>query len=200
MDEMTDKREIRKKIMTLRNAMTPEEIEAKSGEIVRRLKGLREIRESSTLMVYLSFGSEVLTDDLIRWGWAEGKRIVVPFCHPESRVLTPCLLGGFVELETGHYGIREPKSERLRPVPLEEIDAVLIPAVAFDRQGRRVGYGGGYYDRFLPEIPRAARIGAAFACQIVAEILPDPHDVPADRIVTEDELIVAGIISSDISA
>jgi len=200
MDEMTDKREIRKRIMTLRNAMTPEEIEAKSGEIVRRLKELREIRESSTLMVYLSFGSEVLTDDLIRWGWAEGKRIVVPFCHPESRVLTPCLIGGFAELETGHYGIREPKSEWLRPVPREEIDAVLIPAVAFDRQGRRVGYGGGYYDRFLPEIPRAARIGAAFACQIVAEILPDPHDVPADRIVTEDELIVAGIISSDISA
>jgi len=88
----------------------------------------------------------------------------------------------------------------MRPVPREEIDVVLIPAVAFDRQGRRVGYGGGYYDRFLPEIPRAARIGAAFACQIVAEIPPDPHDVPADWIVTEDELIVAGIISSDISA
>lgn len=200
MDEMTDKREIRKRIMTLRNAMTPEEIEAKSGEIVRQLTELREIRESSTLMVYLSFGSEVVADGLIVWGWAERKRIVVPFCHPESRVLTPCLLGGFAELETGHYGIREPKDERMRPVPREEIDVVLIPAVAFDRQGRRVGYGGGYYDRFLPEIPRAARIGAAFACQIVAEIPPDPHDVPADRIVTEDELIVAGIISSDISA
>jgi len=200
MDEMTDKREIRKRIMTLRNAMTPEEIEAKSGEIVRQLTELREIRESATLMVYLSFGSEVVADGLIVWGWDAGKRIVVPFCHPESRVLTPCLLGGFAELETGHYGIREPKAERLRPVPLEEIDAVLIPAVAFDRQGRRVGYGGGYYDRFLPEIPRAARIGAAFACQIVTEIPPDPHDVPADRIVTEDELIVAGIISSDISA
>jgi len=199
MDEMTDKREIRKRIMTLRNAMTPEEIEAKSGEIVRQLKGLREIRESSTLMVYLSFGSEVLTDDLIRWGWDAGKRIVVPFCHPESREMTSCLLGGFTELETGHYGIREPKAERLKPVPREEIDAVLIPAVAFDRQGRRVGYGGGYYDRFLPEIPRSARIGAAFACQIVAEIPPDPHDVPADRIVTEDELIVAGIRSSGIS-
>ena len=200
MDEMTDKREIRKRIMTLRNAMTPEEIEAKSGEIVRLLTELREIRESSTLMVYLSFGSEVVADGLIVWGWDAGKRIVVPFCHPESRVLTPCLLGGFAELETGHYGIREPRVERRRPVPREEIDAVLIPAVAFDRQGRRVGYGGGYYDRFLPEIPRAARIGAAFACQIVAEIPPDPHDVPADRIVTEDELIVAGIRSSGISA
>ena len=190
MDEMIVKREIRKKIMALRNAMTPEEIAAKSSEIIRRLKGVRQIRESSTLMVYLSFGSEVLTDDLIRWGWAEGKRIIVPLCRPEGRVLTPSLLAGFDDLESGHYGIREPSAERLRPVPREEIDAVLIPAVAFDRQGKRVGYGGGYYDRFLPEIPRAARIGAAFACQIVTEIPPDPHDVPADRIVTEDELIV----------
>jgi len=190
MDEMTDKREIRKKIMTLRNAMPVEAIAAKSCEIVRRLKELREIRESFTLMVYLSFGSEVLTDDLIRWGWAEGKRIVVPFCHPESRVLTPCLLGGFAELETGHYGIREPKADRLRPVPREEIDAVLIPAVAFDRQGRRVGYGGGYYDRFLPEIPRAARIGAAFACQIVPEIPTDRYDVQVDRIATEGGIII----------
>ncbi|MDO9230334.1 MAG: 5-formyltetrahydrofolate cyclo-ligase, partial [Syntrophales bacterium] len=150
MDEMTDKRGIRKKIMTLRNAMPLEVIAAKSGEIVRRLMELREIRESSTLMVYLSFGSEVVTDELIVWGWDAGKRIVVPLCRPEGRVLMPCLLGGFDELETGHYGIREPKADRLIPVPREEIDAVLIPAVAFDRQGRRVGYGGGYYDRFLP--------------------------------------------------
>jgi 5-formyltetrahydrofolate cyclo-ligase len=199
MDEMTDKREIRKRIMTLRNAMPLEAIAAKSCEIVRRLTELREIRESSTLMVFLSFGSEVVTDGLIVWGWEAGKRIVVPFCHPESRELTPCLLGDFAELETGHYGIREPKADRLIPVLREEIDAVLIPAVAFDRQGRRVGYGGGYYDRFLPKVPRAARIGAVFACQIVAEIPPDPHDVPADRIVTEDELIVAGIKSSGIS-
>jgi 5-formyltetrahydrofolate cyclo-ligase len=190
MDEMTDKRDIRKRIMTLRNAMPLEAIAAKSFEIVHRLTELREIRESSTLMVYLSFGSEVVADGLIVWGWEAGKRIIVPLCRPEGRVLTPCLIGGFDELETGHYGIREPKADRLRPVPREEIDTVLIPAVAFDRQGRRVGYGGGYYDRFLPEIPRAARIGAAFACQIVAEIPPDPHDVPVDRIVTEKRIII----------
>jgi 5-formyltetrahydrofolate cyclo-ligase len=190
MGEMADKGEIRKKILELRNAMLPEEIAAKSGEIARRLTKLREIRESSTLMVFLSFGSEVLTDELIVWGWEAGRRIVVPLCRPKGRVLTPCLLSGFDELEKGHYGIREPKTDRLRPVPQEEIDAVLIPAVAFDRCGHRVGYGGGYYDRFLPEVPRAARIGAAFACQIVMEIPPDPHDVPVDRIVTEEELII----------
>jgi 5-formyltetrahydrofolate cyclo-ligase len=187
---MTDKKEIRKRILTLRNDMTPGEIAGKSGVIIRRLTELRELREASTLMVFLSFGSEVLTDDLLRWGWDAGKRIVIPLCRPEGRGLTPCLLGSFAELETGHYGIREPNAEIIRTVPREEIDAVLVPAVAFDRRGYRVGYGGGYYDRFLPEVPRAARIGAAFSCQIVAEIPADSHDVPADRIVTEQEIII----------
>jgi 5-formyltetrahydrofolate cyclo-ligase len=186
MDEMADKQEIRKKIWSLRNGMTPEEITVKSGLIIRRLTELRDLRKASTLMVFLSFGSEVLTDDLLCWGWETGKRMVIPLCRPEDRSLTPCLLGSVGELEIGHYGIREPKAENIRPVPREEIDAILVPAVAFDLRGYRVGYGGGYYDRFLPSVPQAVRIGAAFSCQIVAEIPADPHDVPVDRIVTEN--------------
>lgn len=190
MDEMTDKREIRKRIMRLRNAMTPEAIGVKSGEIVRHLKEVREIREAYTLMVFLNFGSEVLTDELILWGWDAGKRIVVPLCHPESREMTPCLLGGFNELETGNYGIREPRADLRRVAPFEEIDAVLVPAVAFDRRGYRVGYGGGYYDRFLPKVPRAAQIGAVFACQIVPEVPTGRYDMQVERVVTEEGIII----------
>ena len=186
---MADKEEIRGRILKCRNRMTPEEITAKSGEIVLRLTGLPEIREAAVLMIYLSFGSEVQTDGILRWAWGNGKRIVVPRCRPEERRLTPCLLSGFSELETGHYGIREPKAERVRAVPAEEIDAVLVPAVAFDRRGYRVGYGGGYYDRFLPKVPRAARIGAAFACQMVGRIPAGPHDIPVDRIATEEGIL-----------
>jgi 5-formyltetrahydrofolate cyclo-ligase len=193
MSDMDGKREIRRRILTLRNAMSREEIAAASLEIVNKLKEMEEIRRASTLMVFLSFGSEIHTDDLIRWGWGEGKRIVVPLCCSETRELMPCRIDGFDELETGHYGIREPKVGHLQPVPQREIDVVLIPAVAFDRRGCRVGYGGGYYDRFLPEVPRAAKIGAAFACQIVAEIPVEPYDVTVDRIVTEKGIISLGI-------
>jgi 5-formyltetrahydrofolate cyclo-ligase len=187
---MVSKTEIRKRILRVRNAMTPEEIAAGSFAIVKRLIDLEEIRRASTLMVYLGFGSEVATDGLILWGWGEGKRIVVPVCRPESRELTACRIDGFDELESGHYGIREPKAGFIRPVPREEIEAVVVPAVAFDRRGYRVGYGGGYYDRFLPEAPQAARIGVAFARQIVAAIPADTHDVTVDRIVTDAEIIV----------
>jgi 5-formyltetrahydrofolate cyclo-ligase len=187
---MYSKAEIRKRILQTRNAMTREEIAAGSLAIVKRLVDLEEIRRASTLMVYLAFGSEVFTDGLILWGWGEGKRVAVPLCRPESRELTACRIDGFDELTSGHYGIREPKKGFLRPVPRGEIEAVVVPAVAFDRRGYRVGYGGGYYDRFLPEAPQAARIGAAFALQIVAEIPADPYDVTVDRIVTESEIIV----------
>jgi 5-formyltetrahydrofolate cyclo-ligase len=187
---MTDKEEIRKRILRVRNVMTREEIAATSHAIAERLLDLEQIQGASTLMVYLGFGSEVLVDDVIRWGWTAGKRIAVPLCSPASRGLIACRIDGFDELDPGHYGIREPKGNCIRPVPEEEIDTVIVPAVAFDRRGHRLGYGGGYYDRFLPRVPRAMRVGAAFAHQIVAEIPADPHDVTVDRIATEREMIV----------
>lgn len=185
---MNGKSDIRKRILGLRNALPREHIEVASLKIMKTLKGMDQILRASTLMVYLSFGSEVLTDNLIRWGWGEEKRIVVPFCRPESREMTACRIDGFDELEKGHYGIRAPKVGRLRPVSRGEIDVVIVPAVAFDRRGYRVGYGGGYYDRFLPAAPQAAKIGAAFVCQIVAEVPVEPYDVTMDYIVTEKEI------------
>jgi 5-formyltetrahydrofolate cyclo-ligase len=188
---MSSKAEIRKRILRLRNTMTQEEIRAGSDAIVKRLTELSALRRASALMVFLSYGSEVMLDDLIRWAWREGKRIAAPLSNPGTRELIPCRIDSFEDLESGHYGIREPKVASAKPFPREEIECVLVPAVAFDRRGYRVGYGGGYYDRFLPGVPQAARIGIAFACQIVEQIPPDPHDVTVDGIVTEREFIVA---------
>lgn len=188
--DMNAKSEIRRRLIAMRNAISREEMEEKSRVIQKRLAQLDEIRSASTLMTYLSFGSEVLTDDLILWCWGEGKRVCVPFCRPESRGLTACRIDDFDELETGHYGIREPNEGLIRPVEGGEIEAILVPAVAFDRRGYRVGYGGGYYDRFLPLAPRAAKIGVAFASQMIGEVPVGAYDLPVDRIVTESEVIV----------
>jgi len=191
MEDIADKKELRKKILKIRNAMPIEERTAQSTIITGRLVELDDIRKAATIMVFLNFGSEVRTDGLISWGWERGKRIVAPLCFPETREMAPCVIHDFSDLETGHYGIREPKAAGALVVPHEEIDVVLIPAVAFDRQGRRVGYGGGYYDRFLPLVPRAARIGMIFSCQLVPEVKADLHDIPAQRIVTEKEIIIS---------
>ena len=187
---MGSKGEIRKRIVGRRDSLTREEIEAGSRAIFERLAGLEAILRASTLMVYLSFGSEVRTDELIRWGWGEGKTIAVPLCRPGKREIIPCRIDGFDQLETGHYGILEPKAALCRPVGKGTIGVVVVPAVAFDKMGRRVGYGGGYYDRFLPEVPQAAKVGTAFACQIVPEVPSEAYDVPVDCIVTEEGTIV----------
>ncbi|MHB8828879.1 MAG: 5-formyltetrahydrofolate cyclo-ligase [Syntrophales bacterium] len=196
MEDIADKKELRKRILKIRNAMPSEERAAKSATIISMLTELDDIRRAATIMVFLNFGSEVQTDGLISWGWEMGKRIVAPLCCPEDRTMAPCVINDFSDLETGHYGIREPIAAEVTVAPYEEIDVVLIPAVAFDRQGRRVGYGGGYYDRFLPLVSRAARIGVVFSCQIVPEVHADLHDISAQMIVTEAGIIVPAIAVS----
>ncbi len=191
MESFFDKKEIRKTILKTRNEMPLEKRAEKSRIIVERLKELHDIHTAATIMVFLNFGSEVETDAFISWGWEMGKRIIAPLCRPSDREMFPYIINDFNDLESGNYGIREPRAEYADIVPHEEIDVVLIPAVAFDRRGRRVGYGGGYYDRFLSKIPRAARIGVVFSSQIVPDVKSDPHDIPAQRIVTERETIAA---------
>jgi 5-formyltetrahydrofolate cyclo-ligase len=189
MGKAVDKKELRREILKMRNAMPPEERAAKSAIITNRLTELDDIRRASTIMVFVNFGSEVETDGLISRGWELGKRIIAPLCFPETREMDPCIIKDFSDLEIGNYGIREPKADCAPVVPHEEIDVVLIPAVAFDRQRQRIGYGGGYYDRFLPKAPRATRIGVVFSCQIIAEVSVGPYDIPAQMIVTEEGVI-----------
>ena len=188
---MTGKKEIRRQVLVIRNALTVREIADKSRAVFERLTELDEVGQAGTMMVFLAFGSEVNLDSLIQWGWDGGKRIVVPYCCPGERTLTACQINNFAELFPGLYGIREPRPGELRMVPPAEIDVVIVPGVVFDRRGYRIGYGGGYYDRFLGRATGAARIGAAFCCQIVSEIPVEPHDIPVDAVATEAETIVA---------
>jgi 5-formyltetrahydrofolate cyclo-ligase len=184
------KRDIRRHVLEARDGMAGEAITAGSQAVVQRLIGLGPISTASTVLAYLAFGSEVSVDGLLCWGWNAGKRMAVPLCRPADRGLIACCIEGFDEVGRGWYGIREPKGERLRTVPPGEIDAIVVPGVAFDRQGRRLGFGGGYYDRFLAAETRAVRIGVAFACQVVAEVPAGPHDIPMNCIVTDREIII----------
>jgi 5-formyltetrahydrofolate cyclo-ligase len=187
---MEEKRQIRRQILSLRDRMTKEEIAAKSRAVVERLTALDAVRQAGTVMAFMAFGSEVDLEGFVRWAWEAGKRVTVPHCRPDERGLTACRIDGFAELAPGHYGIRAPRAAELRPVPPGEIDTIVVPGAAFDRRGYRIGYGGGYYDRFLLAASRAARIGAAFACQIVPTIPAEPHDIPVDAVVTEAETII----------
>ncbi|MGB4243112.1 MAG: 5-formyltetrahydrofolate cyclo-ligase [Dethiobacteria bacterium] len=191
---MVTKRELRKQIFQRRDRLSGEEIREYSRQIARRLYGLPEYRESRVIMFFLSFRSEVDTRSMVEESLARGKEVLVPKALPDSRELIASrLLDCREDLAPGAYGIPEPKESALRAVDPLQIDLLIVPGVAFSEDGRRLGYGGGYYDRFFgrlrPEVPLLA---LAFELQIVPEVPVQPWDRPVDLIVTEKRVIRVG--------
>jgi 5-formyltetrahydrofolate cyclo-ligase len=187
-----NKKKIRKDILTVRNALPRTEREAMSRIICSNFTNLSLLSDCASVMIFLSFGSEINTDYIIEWLWKQKKRVLVPLCKPETREMDIFSIANFADLEPGYFGIREPK-RGLRPIVAREvIDLAAVPAVAFDRRGYRVGYGGGYYDRFLAgmDVPM---IGLAFDCQIITAAPVDKYDLAVQGIVTEKEYINVGL-------
>ena len=138
-------------------------------------------------MVYISFGGEVMTRPIIERSWALGKEVVIPVCQKERGMIVPSLLYSFDELEPKTMGILEPISDKLREVDPQSIDLCLVPGIAFDYYGNRIGFGAGYYDRFLPLLkPTAPKVALAHSFQLTVSPLPtNPNDIPVDFIITE---------------
>ncbi len=141
-----------------------------------------------TMMTYLDIGGEVRTRRYVPELWRLGKRVVVPYCNARELLLFD--LKDMDELSPGTWQILEPKPEwRVRSdrhVDAADLDLIVVPGLAFDRYGHRLGLGKGYYDRFLQHVrPDALKISPAFECQLVDKIPVLPHDVRVDMVVTE---------------
>jgi len=188
------KKRLRKLIQEKRDSVHPEESMERSLPVMERLWSLPEFREAKTVFFFISFRSEVDTVPMIRQALAEGKRVCLPFTDPQTKEMVASqVLDLDRELRPGNYGILEPREEFLRPVPPEEIDVVVMPGVAFDCCGRRLGYGGGYYDRFLDRCgPRALRVAPCFELQLVGEVPCAEHDHRVHVLVTERRVIRCG--------
>jgi 5-formyltetrahydrofolate cyclo-ligase len=159
-----------------------------SRQICRKLAALPEYAAAQTVMLYVDFGPEVRTRHFLEVAGQDGKRLVVPYCVGDDLGLF--LLESIDELTPGTWGILEPKAELRgladRTVDPGELDLIVVPGVAFDRRGGRVGHGKGYYDRLLRRVRAgAALVALAFESQLVDEVPMQPHDVFMDKIVTE---------------
>lgn len=179
-----EKKKIRREILALRNALPREELEAMSKSICRRFIRLPVLKDCKSIMTFLSFGSEVNTDYIIERLWKQGKKVFVPLCKPETRALEIFPITSFADVEPGYSGIREPKPHLGAPVYKDAIDMVMVPAVVFDRRGFRVGYGGGYYDRFLADM-NVPKLGLAFSCQLIPEVPVGEYDLAVQGVITE---------------
>jgi 5-formyltetrahydrofolate cyclo-ligase len=186
MDSQELKKSIREQAHANRQAQTNKD--ELSAAICQTFMGLPEFTAAGTVMVYIDVRTEVRTRHALPALLQSGKRIVVPYCV--ERELELFLLESMDELAIGMYKILEPKPE-LRDAPgkrieVEELDLVMAPGVAFDRNGGRMGHGFGYYDKLLEHVrPDAPLVALAFECQLFPEIPTQVHDVYMDKIITE---------------
>ncbi len=133
-------------------------------------------------MFYINFDTEVITEEMIKTALKMGKTVAIPRCLTKKRRIVPYKIGLDEPLIRGPYGVREPAS-RMR-VPVSRLDAVIVPGVAFDKKGNRLGRGKGYYDRFLASLPkRTFSVGLAFRQQILPSIPLLRHDISVDKTV-----------------
>ncbi|HBC91463.1 MAG TPA: 5-formyltetrahydrofolate cyclo-ligase [Pelotomaculum sp.] len=182
---------IRGDLLKRRRALPPGEVAKKSKKIIKRLVEMEEYQNASVIMTYLHFRNEVETDGLVRQAMADGKRVVVPATDVSNRRIIPSLLVKYPEdLAPGPLQIMEPKASSLRLCRPALIDLVIVPGVAFDLEGNRLGYGGGFYDRFLLLTkPEAVSIGLSFELQVLTRLERCPHDMPVNYVLTEDRVI-----------
>ena len=144
-------------------------------------------QESTHIMAYVSFGTEINTHEFIEEALKDGKRVIVPICKKEDRTLILSEIKNFPDdLEEGNYGILEVRPDCLRIVEASVINLVMVPGCAFTQKGHRMGFGGGYYDRFLetinPDCPTVALIRDDF----IFDVIPmDAHDKSVDYMITE---------------
>ncbi|MBW2992053.1 5-formyltetrahydrofolate cyclo-ligase [Candidatus Woesearchaeota archaeon] len=180
-----DKQTIRKKINSERKTLHPSLVSEKSRKIIERLKKLDEYRNAKTIMPYLSLDIEVNTKEFIKNELKEkNKTIIVPFIEKNNIQISK--LNDFNELKQGKYNILEPiKKQKYN----KNIDIIIVPGVAFDENCSRIGFGKGYYDRFLEKYKNTLKIALAFEEQIINNIPKEPHDKKVDMIITEKRIM-----------
>lgn len=180
-ERVLTKSQLRNKILWRLKSQKEEGRNRKSRLIEKKLFNSGVFKKAKNVMFYISFDGEVDTKKMIRDAQKLGKIVTVPVCR-SNRVIKPCLLSKKVRLKKGPYGIPQPLLKTF--VSPESLDLVIVPGVAFDKQGNRLGRGKGYYDCFLRKLPKdIISVGLAFDFQILPFIPATAHDVGVNSVI-----------------
>ena len=183
-DIENEKRRLRKAVLALRASLPPELRAEHSLAICRRLYEHPALSAAERVMLYAAVGTEPDMTELAGLLSAYGKRLYYPVCGREG-LMYAAAPDSPDAWRTGKYGITEPDPERSSLISPETLDVVIVPCVAFDAAHRRLGHGGGYYDRFLPRCTRAVKLAAAFEIQRTDAVPVSAFDVTMDAVATE---------------
>jgi len=177
-----DKTELRRRIREKKRAMTPEEIEERSRELGRRFAATEAYRRAKTIYGYMPYNQEVRTIPIMRQAQADGKRVAVPKVYGDTMKFL--WLDDLNAVAPGAYNIPEPIADG--PEADDETALVLMPGLAFDPEGHRCGYGGGFYDKFLAAHPNHPTIALCYGFQMFDHLDVDAHDIPVDAVLSAD--------------
>ncbi|HHW36930.1 MAG TPA: 5-formyltetrahydrofolate cyclo-ligase [Bacillales bacterium] len=185
-----DKERVRKDVIAKLQAIPQDVFKKWSSDIATNLFNTNDWKQANTIALTISRGTEVDTKSIIEMGWKEGKRIVVPKCEPATKEMTFRALENFDQLEIVYYGLLEPKENETKAVSPSEIKLIVVPGLIYNHKGYRVGFGGGYYDRFLSKYNGRTAALAFQEVQLVEELLIEEHDIPVNMIVTNEQVIL----------
>ena len=181
---------MRKKWIEARNALSLEEVRDKSSRIAGRLMAYDSYQRAGTVFFYCSKDREVQTRDLIEKALQDGKKVVLPLCLEGSDLQARYIRNLFRDCTEGAWGLMEPALDRTREARIEDVDLLIVPGIAFDLKGQRMGWGKGYFDRFLKRLrPGQLKIGLAFEAQVAPILETEPHDQKVDVLITENRII-----------
>lgn len=174
-----DKKTLRKKIREQKRAMTPEQIETASAKLVEMFLQTELYRDAKTIYGYLPYNQEVRTVPILEQALADGKRVAVPKVYGEEMKFL--YLTDLTQVETGYAGIPEPIADG--PIGDDPTALVLMPGMAFTKEGQRIGYGGGFYDKFLAAEPDHPTIALCYDFQMVDQLPTEEFDIPVDLVL-----------------
>ncbi|MDW0117349.1 5-formyltetrahydrofolate cyclo-ligase [Sporosarcina thermotolerans] len=178
----------RKQILSNMKDMDTSEYASKSSSIVKLLLASEEYCKAETIGVTISRFPEVDTISIIEAAWKSGKKVAVPKCISSTREMDFRIITSFDDLETVYMDLREPVIERTETVEKTAIDLQIVPGVVYSDEGYRIGFGGGYYDRYLTDYP-GERLSLAFKVQTALNVPVEEHDIPVNKIITENGVI-----------
>ena len=180
------KNELRKIYKLKRREMTVEEVEVKSKKACKHFLESDLYKNADTLMLYMPLGKETDTTDIIKRAFADGKRVAFPVTDEASAQITPCYATVDAEFSKGGFSVKEPDVKVVANA--KDLDVIIVPGIAFDVQGNRIGFGKGCYDKLLVKT-NALKVGFCYDLQICDNIPADEFDIKMDYIITEKRII-----------
>lgn len=184
-----EKKQLRIQLRESLSNLSKPRYEELTSQITSQLYQDEDWKQSNIIGITISKFPEVDTYQIIRKAWELGKTVAVPKCYPKEKRMSFWIISDFSQLESVFYGLLEPIEEKTKLINHEDIDLLIVPGLGYTKEGYRIGFGGGYYDRYLKDYS-GKTISLAFQLQIIPAFKTEYFDIPVAKIITNDEVIV----------